>query len=421
MIHFVRNVVLLLLFFGTALLLRPGIARADCCLGPTPAYYLYDTEKCLYDISPPGTWSLNHHPDTEAGKCVLNPSADAPIATIETSAEPAQPKPALIYIPNVDIPGLFEGKIEVGSETIGQYIAAFYMFFVSITGIFAITMLLYGGYRRITAAGNASKIQESNDITNGALAGVVLTMVSYLLLNLINPTLTKLSGFQLPEVKPILFKLEQSEVSLKGAPQSDIVIDESGTIQNIPKVDVYDDLLKVAADNAGIQRSLLKAIMLVESHGRPHVISPAGACGLMQVMPANVGQSNCSGMIADAITTTDSDAAKAQKTAIFQRNIREGARVLANAIKKTCPDGQVTSRNKTYTCTPKETQCRDGDLRFAIAAYNGGIVGNCSSNSCPGETFWQCKENQGYAETRNYVQKVIATQNTILQRGWEPK
>lgn len=50
-------------------------------------------------------------------------------------------------------------------------------------------------------------------------------------------------------------------------------------------VDRWNAHVQVAAKQAGVPANLLKAIMRLESGGNPNVVSPAGAIGLMQVMP----------------------------------------------------------------------------------------------------------------------------------------
>lgn len=54
-------------------------------------------------------------------------------------------------------------------------------------------------------------------------------------------------------------------------------------------VNQWDSIVAEAASQYGIPANLLKAIMRVESGGDPNAISPAGATGLMQVMPGMHG------------------------------------------------------------------------------------------------------------------------------------
>ena len=48
----------------------------------------------------------------------------------------------------------------------------------------------------------------------------------------------------------------------------------------------YADLIAEVADRHGLERALLAAVAQVESRFDPFAVSPKGACGLMQLMPA---------------------------------------------------------------------------------------------------------------------------------------
>ena len=48
----------------------------------------------------------------------------------------------------------------------------------------------------------------------------------------------------------------------------------------------HADLLAAAADRHGLDRALLAAVAKVESNFDPYAVSPKGACGLLQLMPA---------------------------------------------------------------------------------------------------------------------------------------
>ena len=48
----------------------------------------------------------------------------------------------------------------------------------------------------------------------------------------------------------------------------------------------YADTLAQAADRHGLDRALLAAVAKVESNFNPFAVSPKGACGLLQLMPA---------------------------------------------------------------------------------------------------------------------------------------
>src|SRR4051812_40407807 len=52
------------------------------------------------------------------------------------------------------------------------------------------------------------------------------------------------------------------------------------------RLTAYDDLIGEAARKNHLDPLLLKAIIAVESDFNPRSLSPAGACGLTQLMPA---------------------------------------------------------------------------------------------------------------------------------------
>ena len=118
-------------------------------------------------------------------------------------------------------------------------------------------------------------------------------------------------------------------------------------------LDAWDDVILRAADVHRIAPELIKAVMLVESGMNPRATSPAGAQGLMQLMPAT----------ARGLGVDDSYDP--------QENVFGGARYLRKMLD------------------------RFGDRSLALAAYNAG----------PGNV-----EKHGgippFEETRLYVKKV---------------
>lgn len=408
------------LFFSAA-----APVHAGCCLGENPESYLLGPEDCLND-TPPGQYVRHMDPNPETKQCEAAALSNTPINPEQLSDDTGTSSP-LIFIPNIEIPGFFGGKIAVGSETIGQYIAAFYMFFVSVTAVLAVAMVIFAGFRWITAAGNQSHIEEAKDILNNALSGVVFVMLSYLLLNLINPTLTNLAGFQLSPIKPVLFSLEATFDSFKGAPPENAFIPAGEATIDLSKlynIDTYDKLFAASAGRYAVNAALLKALMYVESGGNPRAKSPVGACGLMQVMPQNVGQTDCDGLVPPAGTNPGD---KAYDDAVA-KNIDKGAELFRRFFYNTCPSS-APSGGVTVTCDAQKSGCKEQEPYYAVAAYNGGFAANCSSRSCPGQTFWECPENwkkkvdgsTGFLETSRYVPNVIAVYNHILSKGWVPQ
>lgn len=126
----------------------------------------------------------------------------------------------------------------------------------------------------------------------------------------------------------------------------------------------YEPLVEQAAKDYALDASLLKAVMAAESGFNPGAVSPKGAIGLMQVMPATAERY---GVQSDRRKTVE------QKLADPKTNIRLAARYLRDLM-----------------------QMFSGELALVLASYNAG------------EGAVQKYRNQvpPYPETRNYVKLV---------------
>jgi len=93
---------------------------------------------------------------------------------------------------NIDIP---KGKPP------GEFIRNIYIFFLSISGMLAFFVLIWGGVQRVINAGNPEKIKEADEWIKGALLGLLLLFGAWLLLNTINPNLVELQLPSLQEIK----------------------------------------------------------------------------------------------------------------------------------------------------------------------------------------------------------------------------
>jgi len=134
--------------------------------------------------------------------------------------------------------------------------------------------------------------------------------------------------------------------------------DEIGRMQRIHRVDIdrFDHFIREAAQYYSLPPSLVKAVVAAESAFEVAAVSPAGAIGLMQLMPET----------ARAMSVTDPFDAR--------DNIFGGARylrILANRF--------------------------GGDVRRAVAAYNAGPNAVEKSADIP-----------SFQETEGYVRRVMA-------------
>jgi hypothetical protein len=124
-------------------------------------------------------------------------------------------------------------------------------------------------------------------------------------------------------------------------------------------------VLREVSVSHNVDYELLKALIATESGFDASAVSPKGAVGLMQVMPATAGRF---GVVADKRATVE------QKLADPGTNIRAGARYLSYLI-----------------------QLFPGQLELALAAYNAGEGAvQRAGNRIP-----------NYKETQNYVSTVM--------------
>lgn len=146
--------------------------------------------------------------------------------------------------------------------------------------------------------------------------------------------------------------------------------------------------------------NLLKAIMVNESSCNIGAKSGAGACGLMQLLPATANQYKTQCGVSETITC-------------------DWLTSSANAGKSIC----IASK---YLQALSQTSCGSSPRNIA-AGYNGGSTACENSVSCSGQTScdnsptkkWECAYdnpehsvcNTGYAETRNYATKVLYCYN----------
>jgi hypothetical protein len=107
-----------------------------------------------------------------------------------------------------------------------------------------------------------------------------------------------------------------------------------------------EPIIKEASDVEGVDPALVKAVIEVESGGNPMAVSPAGAQGLMQLMPDTAAELG----VKDSLDP--------------HQNIQAGTRFLKRLLDR-----------------------YQGNLRLALAAYNWGM-GNLERNpdTLPGET-----------------------------------
>lgn len=120
------------------------------------------------------------------------------------------------------------------------------------------------------------------------------------------------------------------------------------------KAEEYEDIIQTAASETGVSENLIKAVITAETCFRPQAISPQGAAGLMQLMPAT----------AQRFGAYDSS---------IDNNVQAGARYLGWLLKR-----------------------YEGSIQHAVAAYNSG-EGTVDRHGL----------DVPYRETQDYIQRVM--------------
>ena len=127
--------------------------------------------------------------------------------------------------------------------------------------------------------------------------------------------------------------------------------------KNFGKIQDFKDLINQAGKQYGVDPALIAAVIQQESGGDPKVTSPAGAIGLMQLMPET----------AKALGLTN--------PFDVEQNIFGGTRYLRGLLDQF-----------------------NGNISFALAAYNAGPNAVRSYKGIP-----------PYPETQNYVKSILSS------------
>ncbi|MDO8536665.1 MAG: hypothetical protein Q7R94_00250 [bacterium] len=99
---------------------------------------------------------------------------------------------------NPNIPGVSDTEKNPCAIVFG-----FYKYALMIGGILAFGAVVYGGVKYTLAAGNPSGQSEGKEWVKGALLGLLLLAASYLVLNTINPDITKCTLTELADLPPV--------------------------------------------------------------------------------------------------------------------------------------------------------------------------------------------------------------------------
>ncbi|GEM_PF-3400898 len=94
---------------------------------------------------------------------------------------------------NLDYPKF--GPFDLNTnQSLPEIIGFFYYFIVGISGLAAFVMLVWGGVQWLTSGAIPSQAGEARDKLKNAIMGLLLVLASFLIIQIINPELTVISG-----------------------------------------------------------------------------------------------------------------------------------------------------------------------------------------------------------------------------------
>lgn len=171
------------------------------------------------------------------------------------------------------IPGATERTCDIST-----YIQQIIGFGYATIGILTMFMLGIGAFQYIMSIGNTARMTSAKNTVNYAILGLVLGLLSWIILYTINPNLVKV---QLGETVPCTIQWTSTGAGTTSGKYDAISLKKSVK----ERINSYCDIISEASQRYGVPEYMIKAIIDQESRGIYNAQSPAGALGLMQLMP----------------------------------------------------------------------------------------------------------------------------------------
>ncbi|MDO8435556.1 MAG: C39 family peptidase [bacterium] len=146
--------------------------------------------------------------------CTPVQCASEPSCNLGSVAKRAPEAHTVRFEPSIGIPGTpFQAgkEVDITPSTLSEYIAQVFKFLVGMAGLIALIMIMLGGYRWVMARGAEEGISGAKSMVVNALAGLALALVSYTILQTINPGLVNLAGLTPRYVQPITLPVRETE------------------------------------------------------------------------------------------------------------------------------------------------------------------------------------------------------------------
>jgi soluble lytic murein transglycosylase len=153
----------------------------------------------------------------------------------------------------------------------------------------------------------------------------------------------------------------------------------------VPDLARWDAAIRENARAFSVDPNLLRALVAVESGGRPDVVSKAGAVGLCQLMPQSAAEQAARLKLVDY---------REDRLAEPALNLELGASFLARLLERF-----------------------DGEVAFAVAAYNAGPARVLRWRArAPDVSAEAVIYREGYEETRKHLQRVLRFREAYRER-----
>ncbi|MBT5338236.1 hypothetical protein HN858_04070 [Candidatus Falkowbacteria bacterium] len=138
----------------------------------------------------------------------------------ETTSKATQP---VINIPIPTLPSLTEVQVAPGqafsAPWIAEYLVGVYKYAIMLGAIIAVLVMMAGGLMYVTSAANANNIKKAQSMIGGAVFGLVVLIMSYMVLGVINPNLNEQKALVMETVEEVLLDNVLLEAETSSADQ----------------------------------------------------------------------------------------------------------------------------------------------------------------------------------------------------------
>jgi hypothetical protein len=325
------------------------------------------------------------------------------------------------------------GQPKTTGVTLVDYMKGIFVATIGLAIVLAVIEIVIGGIEYVAAAVPSSK-EDAKKRIGGAVMGLLLILLAWVLLKALNPALLNV-GLNLekvavvvtdpgpgpgPGAKWCIFNSQSGQRA--GGPEYDTKAECDAEKPPGPALDcrVCDggsDLCSPGADpgrypgaatcqqyfamidaSASTNKSLAKAILVMESSCNPNAVSSAGACGIMQMKPstADAYSPACGGP-----ATPDCAYLKSHP----QQAICMGVRYLNNSVASLGLHHAIASYNAGLGpgAMGASIDCAPDNPLPPNASCAGGPVRKWE---CPYSNIAHTNPDNGFAETRTYVRGV---------------